>query len=52
MKDKRLCVHCGKECEPWQRNTDDTYLHDDCARAITVENGWTAVVSRPKEDDS
>jgi len=45
---KRPCVHCGKECEPWQRNTDGTYLHDACAAALAA----SANVDRPTQEDS
>lgn len=40
MKVQRPCSHCGKECQPWQRNEDGSYLHDECAAAITTREGW------------
>lgn len=33
MKPKPMgnCVVCGRRCQPWERNSDGTYLHTTCA---------------------
>lgn len=37
---QRPCSICGKECAPADRNTDGTFTHYDCSRAVTQAAGW------------
>jgi len=37
---QRPCSICGKECAPGERNTDGTYTHRNCSRALTQAKGW------------
>lgn len=32
----RPCLVCGKPCQPWERNTDKTYAHDECLKKHSV----------------
>jgi len=50
---KRPCVNCGKECAEHHRNTDGTYTHDHCAKALAHANGWDrprSVLASPRAE--
>jgi hypothetical protein len=53
MTVKRPCVNCGKECAEHHRNTDGTYTHDHCAKALAHANGWDrprSVLASPRAE--